>query len=357
MKKKKIKKIIQYISIIALFTFSFWYLFRDLDLNDFKEHFDDMKLGLLFVAVLLVYGQIFIQGLCYIIMGRGLGVKLTPFKASSYVSVDLFFSQLTPFAVGGQPMMIYEMKAKDNIDVSKTTPMVLMYSFMNKLALIVMAIIAAILYFKDFFSSHDNKIMIALLIFGVVSNVVIALMNIALLFMGGVVYKIGVRTIFWLYAHNMIKRPYTKIRSLRKTIKNYKESSIYFKKHLFVLFVVFVLCVLKRIVTFSVAYLVYKSFGLKGHSYIYILCAQTVYALVSDSFPIPGGIGAAEVSIKELYEGIYIGCSADVASLAAFLVRFISYYWLIMASGLWTMFVMFRNKRKEDIDTNEEFVE
>ncbi len=355
MNKKRIKKIIQYILIIALFVFSFWYLFKDLNLNNFEENFENMKLSLLFVAVLMVYGQIFIQGLCYIVMGRGIGVKLNPFKAASYVSVDLFFSQLTPFAVGGQPMMIYEMKSKDNIDVSKTTPMVLMYSFMNKMALIVMAVVAAVLYFKDLFSSHDNKLMIVLLIFGVVSNVVIALSNILFMFMGNVIYKIGVHIIFWLYAHNMCKRPYTKIRSFRKMIKNYKQSNEYFKKHLLVLLIVFLLCVLKRIVTFSVAYLVYKSFGLKGHSFLYIICAQTVYALISDSFPIPGGIGAAEVSIKELYEGIYSGCSADIASLAAFLVRFISYYWLIMASGLWTMFVMFK-KRKKEVDTNEEFV-
>ncbi len=356
MKRKRIKKIIQYILIILLFVFSFWYLFKDLDLKKFDNMLNDMKLTLLLIAVLMVYGQIFIQGLCYIVMGRGLGVKLNPFKASSYVSVDLFFSQLTPFAVGGQPMMIYEMKSKDNIDVSKTTPMVLMYSFMNKMALIVMAVFAAILYYKDFFSGHDNKLMIFLLIFGVVSNVVIALSNIILMFMGDVVYKIGVRLIFFLYAHNMLKRPYTKIRSFRKMIKNYKESNKYFKKHFLVLLVVFVLCIIKRIVTFSVAYLVYKSFGLKGHSFIYIMSAQTVYALISDSFPIPGGIGAAEVSIKELYEGIYSGCSADIASFAAFLVRFISYYWLIMASGLWTIWVMFRKKGKKEVDINEEFV-
>lgn len=354
MKNKKLKKVLKYIFIIALFLFSFWYLLKDLNLNEIKNNIDKMNIYFLIPAVLLIFGQIFVQGFCYIVMSKGLEVKLNPIKASKYVSVDLFFSQLTPFAIGGQPMMVYEMKSKDGIEVAKSTPMVLIYSFMNKLALIVMAIVVSIFYFNDFFAQSDSKIMIILLIFGVCSNIIIASLSIMFMFMGSLMYKIGIRLILWFYKHNLIKNPLAKVRSLRVMVKNYKESNKYFKNHKLTLLFVFLLCVLKRVITFSVAYVIYKSFGLKEHSFIYIISAQTVYALVSDSFPIPGGIGAAEVSIKHLYDGIYETAPTGISGLAAVLVRFISYYLLIIITGITTMGVMFRKNGKKVYLKDEE---
>ena len=359
MKKGKLwKKIVKYILIMALFVFSFWYLFKDIDIPKIRHGVKYLSPIFLTLAFVMVFAQIFIQGLCYIVMGRGLGVKLNPFNAYGYVSVDLFFSQLTPFAVGGQPMMVYEMKRKGEIEVAKTTPMVLLYSFMNKFALIIMAIFAAIFYFNDFFKGQDSTIMVALIIFGVISNIIIASFSLALMVMGNVVYKVGVRLIFWLYNHSLIKKPYSKAYSLKKMVRNYKGSSRYFKKHIPTVFIVFFLCVLKRIATFAIAYFIYKGLGLSGHSFIYIIACQTVYALISDSFPIPGGIGAAEISIKKLYSGIYESSGDAVADLAALLVRGISYYGLILVSGITTIIVMTTKKKtmKEEIE-NEECIE
>ncbi len=355
MEKKEIfKKVIKYLLMILLFAFSFWYLFKDLNVHELKNGIHDIKIIFLIIACLMVFVQIFVQGLCYIVMGRGLGVKLNPFKSFGYCSIDLFFSQITPFAVGGQPVMVYEMKKKDELPVAKTTPMVLLYSFMNKMALIIMAIIAASLYFDDFFAGDDTKIMVFLIIFGVVSNIIIASMSIILMFMGGFVYKIGVRLIFWGYKHKLVKKPYSRAKALRKTVENFKESSNYFKSHLFTCLIVLLLCILKRLATFSIAYFIYIGFGLHSRSFFYIIFAQTVYALISDSFPIPGGIGAAEVSIKSLYEGIYSGTGNGIADVAALLVRGISYYGLILVSGITTLCVVSLRKKKEE--NNEECI-
>ena len=349
-KKSIIKKIIKYVLIIMLFVFSFWYLFKDIELHELKNGFKNIKASFLILAILMVYAQIFIQGLCYVVMGKGLGVKLNPFRCFGYCSIDLFFSQITPFAVGGQPVMVYKMK-KDDLDVSTTTPMVLLYSFMNKFALIILAILAASLYFNDFFKGDNNKIMIFLIIFGVVSNIIIASMSIMFMFMGGFVYKVGVRIIFFLANKNLLKKPYTKAKKLKESINNFKMSSSYFKSHLLLCLIVLILCILKRMATFAIGYFIYKGFSFSEHGFFYIIFAQTVYALISDSFPIPGGIGAAEVSIKSLYDGIYTGSA--LGDVAALLVRGISYYGLILVSGITTLFVMSTGKKKKEDETNE----
>ena len=353
-KKRLWKEVIKYGLVVLLFLFSFWYLFKDLNFTELEHGFKNINGWYLTLAFVMIFAQIFIQGLCYIIMGKGLVVRLNPFKAYGYVSVDLFFSQLTPFAVGGQPMMVYEMKSKDKITVAKSTPMVLLYSFMNKFALIVMAIVAACMYFNDFFAGHDSNIMIFLIIFGVISNIIIASFSLALMVMGNVVYKVGVRILLFLYNHNIVKKPYGHARALKEMVKNYKASSEYFKRHMLTVLLVFLLCIAKRVATFSIAVFIYKGLGLHGHSFLYIIAAQTVYALISDSFPIPGGIGAAEISIKKLYDDIYVGTGDGIADLAALLVRGISYYGLILVSGVTTVIVMACKGKKEE--NNEECI-
>ena len=358
-KKKKIKKILKYSLIPLLFIFSFWYLFKDIEFSNLKDAMSSLDSRYLSLAITMIFAQIFIQGLCYVIMGNGLDCHITPVTGFGYCSVDLFFSQLTPFAVGGQPMMVYEMKAKGDLPVAKTTTMVLLYSFLNKLALIILAILAAIFCWDQFFANASHsKLMVGLLIFGVCSNLFLASFSIIFMFMGYFAYKVGARIIFTLHHHHMLYNPYSKCKKLYKTVMNFKASNRYVKEHLFMSFIVLVLCILKRFATFSIAYFIYRGFGLSEHGFFYIIFAQTVYAVISDSFPIPGGIGAAEASIKQLYEGIYAGAAEGVSETAAILVRGISYYWLILVSGITTITVMVRRKKyKKEGDNSETTVD
>ena len=94
-----------------------------------------MEPTLFALALLMVFAQIYIQGLCYKVMTHKFDMRFNTLQGFGYCSIDLFFSQITPFAVGGQPIMIYEMSKRD-YPASKTTTMVLLYSFLNKLALI-----------------------------------------------------------------------------------------------------------------------------------------------------------------------------------------------------------------------------
>ncbi len=355
MDKKKLKKILKYALVPLLFVFSFWYLFKDIEFSSLKDAMISLDTRYLTLAIVMIFAQIFIQGLCYVIMGHGLNCNITPVTGFGYCGVDLFFSQLTPFAVGGQPMMIYEMKTKGDLPVAKTTTMVLLYSFLNKLALIILAVFAAIFCWNEFFVNDDHSnLMVVLLIFGICSNLFLASFSIIFMFMGNFAYRIGARIIFWLHAHHLLYDPYVKCKKLHRTIMNFKESNRYVKNHIFMSIFVLLLCILKRIATFSIAYFIYRGFGLSEHGFFYIIFAQTVYAVISDSFPIPGGIGAAETSIKQLYEGIYANAAEGVAETAAILVRGISYYGLILVSGITTIIVMTRKKKNKEPDVNDE---
>ena len=170
------------------------------------------------------------------------------------------------------------------------------------------------------------------------------------MFMGGFVYRTGTKTILRLKKRNLVKNPYKKIRKLRRSIKDFKESNKFIKEHLLVSFFVLLLCILKRIATFATGFFIYLGLGLTDKSFVYIIAVQTVIALVADSFPIPGGVGAYEATFMSLYEDIY---PDGMGKAALMMVRGISYYFLIMVSGVTTMFITFGGKKKKKNDELE----
>ena len=347
--KKVLKKIWKPVVLILIYALSFFFLLKDCNFKDLGSAFKTMKVTYFILALLMVFAQIYIQGLCYKVMTRSFKIKFNTLQGFGYCSIDLFFSQITPFAVGGQPVMIYEMNKRD-YPVSKTTTMVLLYSFLNKLALILMAIIAVCLY-SELFIGH-NWVQVALIIFGIVCNLLIASISIVCMFMGGFVYRTTTKIILRLHKRGIVKKPFKRIRKIRRSVKDFKESNKFIKNHLCISFVVLLLCILKRVATFSTAFFIYKGLGLSGHSFIYIIAVQTVIALVADSFPIPGGVGAYESTFESLYSDIY---PSNLSVAALLMVRGISYYFLIMVSGATTMFMTFKGKKKkkEEVDLNE----
>lgn len=339
--KKKKNKIIKVVLLLVLFAVSFYILFRDCDFEEISGNISNMNIGFLALGFFMVFVQIFIQGLCYRAMGRSYKQKIGFLEGFGYCSSDLFFSQLTPFAVGGQPVMVYEMNKRGH-PVSKTTTMVLLYSVLNKAALIILAIVAIAMYASLFFTS--DTVLLVLLICGIASNLLIGGFGILCMFSGSLVYHVGARSIFWLANKKLLKNPYRKVKKLSKTIIDFQESNHFLKSHKSLFFIVLGLCLLKRIATFAVGFFVYLAFGLEGKSFVYLILIQTILAVIADSFPIPGGIGAYESSCLILYETFY---PTDLVSSGVLVVRFIGYYFLIFVSGIATIILRFTSKKKE----------
>lgn len=352
MKRKKniLKNILRYALLLCLFIFSFFFLSKDLKLSELKIAFGYIDVKFIIFAIILVVIQIFLQAINYLIMGRGLGLNISVFKSFLYCSVDLFFSQVTPFAVGGQPAMVYEMKKKDDYPVAKTTTMALLHAFLNKLSLIICVIVAAIFCFNEYFVyNSDNKLLFYLLILGIITNLIIGFISFSMMFMGPFAYKMGTRMILWFNKLKLIKKPIEKCNALRLSIINFKKSNEYMKTHVTTSLLVLFICIIKRIATFSIAFLVYKSFGFKEYGFISIIFAQTIYTVISDSFIVPGGIGVAETSIKSIYDKIYASFGNGIGDVAALIVRVISYYILLIISGISTLMLFIIKKRKKVI--------
>lgn len=314
---------------------------KDCDFSSIASSIGTLKIQYLALAILMMIFQIYLEGYSIKLLAKKYDIRIGHGKSFVYSSVDLYFSQITPFAIGGQAMLVYYM-AKDNISVSKSTIISLLYSVLNKIALVIIGLIAFILL-NDSLHLSDDWSFIALLILGIVTNVIIISFCILCMFARRPFYMVACKFIRALGRKGVIKEPEYKIVKLTRTLAEYKKARAFIKEHLFMIIRVLILCLIKRIITFSIVFFVYKSLSLNGVSFYRIILIQSVLALISDSFIIPGGMLAFESCYAVLYSQVF---PADLTSISMLLTRLASYYLLMLFTGIVTLASKFSYKMK-----------
>lgn len=168
---------------------------------------------------------------------------------------------------------------------------------------------------------------------GIVINVALIFGCLLLMFSKKTVYKLS-EWLLWLMKKLHLRAQSEKTREkLDRQLEDYHAAADYFRTHRGVMARVTVYTVLQRLSMFSVAYCVYKAFGLSGLTWGDVLAIQAAMALAVDSLPLPGAVGAAEGVFLGLYRGIY----GEVLLVPALLLaRGASFYLPALVCGLFT---------------------
>lgn len=106
---------------------------------------------------------------------------------------------------------------------------------------------------------------------------------------------------------------------------------------------VFFITVFQRMCFFSITYVVYKSFGLSGTSFLEIITLQTILTLSLDILPLPGGIGANEEGFLTMYNQIFTGNFLVSGLLFS---RGINYYVLVIIGAAVTVITYITASRR-----------
>ena len=110
------------------------------------------------------------------------------------------------------------------------------------------------------------------------------------------------------------------------------------------MFAVLFICIVKRIINFSIVYFAYLAFGLRNESFIYIVSVQSVLAVSSESVPIPGSAGVAENVFTILYSGVF---GPRLYIPAMIVTRTLNFFALLVVSGAHSMLYSFMNRKEK----------
>ena len=277
------------------------------------------------VAALIV--QYLSEALCFMIMLKSIGHTISIRRAIEYTAVDLFYMNISPFAVGGIPAQALYMTV-DGVPKTHTGISITLFTCINKVVMLISSVFA-IFIIPGIFSTGNPFFGVSLIYGFIFMAGIIFFCGSVLLSPKLVSAFVGLITKILIKLH-IIKDTEKNHTSLNVKLKDYTACSDYIRTHPSVSFAVFLLCLVKRFAMLVPAYFVYRGLGLSGQSFIYIIAVQAILGMAFESFVLPGAIGVYETASMAFYPGIF---GENMALPAVLYIRTFCYIFVVISSG------------------------
>lgn len=251
--------------------------------------------------------------------------------------VGKYYDNLTPFAVGGQPMQIIRL-AKSGISAGVSTSIPIIKMMLNS----SMNMILAVLFFVFGIPQIPNTtplndmLLILLVILGVIGLIitVIVVVFMFLIASGNLITRSFISGVLRIgYKLKIVKNYRESFKKFLNQVAEYKASYNFMIKNKKTLFKMLGLCLMECLTYAVMPYFVVQAFAVNvdmNAALFFLVCLSEYYicTMASSFIPLPGGTGLMEISFIFLF-GIVVGDNIVWALLAW---RILSYY-MILAHG------------------------
>lgn len=269
---------------------------------------------------------------------RSMGGTQSFMQAFQVTMVGQFFSGITPFASGGQPMQLYLM-TKQKFSIGKGTSALMSKFIVYQGVLVIYSLVLLILRSKFFMASIDNLFFIVLIGFLVNAAVIGGLI---LLSTSKKISEIIVEKLIWfLYKLKIVKHPEKRIAKIEKHVAEFHENVILLSENKKLLIHTVFLTIIQLTFYFMVPYFLYRSFGLTGAGLVNMLSATAFVLMITSFIPVPGASGGAEGGFYLIFGMFFVG---KYIVTAIVLWRILTYYFWILFGGVCMLFSNFEKR-------------
>lgn len=268
-------------------------------------------------------------------------------KKHSFISmlkvgmIGQYYSALTPFATGGQPVQVYYLR-KLGVPVSKSTT-VLVFKFIAWQMVVCCFAACSLIVNYDFIATQMPQILvftyIGLIInIGVVSVVAMVMINKDFLL------KIAAFVINKLAKIRIIKDPEKSYLSANAYFTDVNESITTMYQHKLKALNILIMSLLQFLCYMAVTYFIYRSLGLNDRSLTQLIMLQAVLYMTVSFVPIPGASLASEASFR-----IFFGAAfpASLLFIAMLIWRALTYYSNIIIGVMIVLWDSIKNSPKK----------
>lgn len=255
------------------------------------------------------------------------------FKNSLSISmIGQYFNCITPFASGGQPIQAYYLM-KFGVPLGSALTALLSKFIVYQAMLTVYS--AIILIFKLQYVLDTNPLMMPLVIIGFIVNTAVIAGLLMLAFFRKPTVKIAHFAIRLLGKIHIIKDVDAKLKFVDDEMEMYYKNFQFLKKRPLLIIKMCLYTIVQLTVYFSISFVIYLAFGLKGTDYITIISCQAFILMISAFVPLPGALGAAEGSYVLFFKGIF----GDYVNLSTVIWRFLTFYMAIIVGMIFSILV------------------
>ena len=288
------------------------------------------------VGGLLVYCiYMLAQTLMYKVLIRNITGKNRWKLAYDVAVVGKYYDNVTPFAVGGQPMQIVRL-AKNGISAGVSTSIPIIKLMIN--TLVSVAITALFLLFGlpniPVMSGLNGFLLTLFEILGVIGFIITLTASLFMLILssGNIVTRSFISWVIRVgYKLHLVKNYREALKKTINQVAEYKSSMQYLRKHPKLLFKMIMLSILESLSYAAMIYFVVMAFtsNIDTSLSFFFFCIVKYYicAMASSFIPLPGGTGMMEISF------IFLFMELESAIVFALLSWRILTYYLIVVHG------------------------
>lgn len=319
MRDKK-KRIVNLIFLAVVFLLTLAGVFKGESLSDLVRTVADADGRWLLGAVFCVLAFIAIGALIIRIMMGRIRQKAGYGKCLLFSGIGYFFGSITPFAGGGPPMQIYYMK-KEKIPIPVSSLVMLLITLMYKLVLVAVGF-GLVIFGQDILQKYFHGV-IPIFSLGLFLNAGFSFLLFLFIFHPNLAKRRLVKGLRWLERKRLMKHKEGREERLVAAMDRYQSTAAFFKDHIPVMILVFLISVVQRFVLFAATWFVYRAFGLSGESFWMIVVLQVSISVSADMLPLPGGMGASEAIFLKIFAPVF---GSAMVLPGMILSRGISYY-------------------------------
>lgn len=326
--------------MVVLLAAVIYVLLKDNDLNDILNAMRNAEKTDIVLSMIASLVYVVMEGVSMQIILYSLNFKKRGLKCIKYSFIGFFFNAITPSASGGQPMQVYYMH-EEGINAGASSVTLLFWTIIYKVVLVVFEIYVFLFHFQ--FAIKYLGGYMWLFIVGMAVNIISIVLYSIIVFSETGAKKIAYFGTWILHKLKIVRHKEKVEKKLDNLLESYKEGAEYVRTHGKVAVVVFFTTCVQRIAYFAVTWFVYKALGGSGFSALEIIMLQSFVSVCIDILPFPGGVGANEGFFVALFMPV-MGHSMAVSAML--LSRGSSFYLLVVASAIVSMFAQFQNVRR-----------
>lgn len=322
---KKNKNLISFLIVLVVTGLVLYFALKDQAGEIFKQIIS-INLPWLLLAVLLMFGYTLFRSFSFSIFVRKFNKDYTVGRALNLTLKTQFYNAITPFATGGQPFQVYELK-KEGVSYANSTNVIVQNFIAYQISIIVLGIISLVC--NRIFNIFTNiGIVKQFITIGFIINAGIAVMLLIMAFTKTINHKVVKGIIRFLACLKIVKNKQETINKWENYIEELYEGGQVILKDKKSFFKCIFLNFLSHLCSFSIpAVLLYGTGNFTSFNAGLAIITNALIYIMSSFVPIPGGTGGMEYGFIILF-----GTFIDDYTLHTIMIlwRFITYYLLMI---------------------------
>lgn len=337
------KKKANYLFIILMIVVTLAIMFSSENLKDLPQLLLKTNIVYLLLATSMMLGDWLFDGLILNLITRTVHGNISYFKSLKIAIIGQYYSAITPFSTGGQPVQVYLM-SKDSISVTKGSLILFNKFIIYQIAVTLYSLVMFIL--KLSFILNDAKGAVPFVIIGFVMNLGVLAGIVLLFYKEEWIKPIVLYVLKFLNKVGIIKDMDKYVGKLDQSMLEYTQSVEKIKENKKSSLLLLILTIVQLTFYFSITYFVYLALGLSGETFIDIIAVQSLVYMAASYIPTPGTAGASEGGYYLLFKPLF---TKNLIMYALLLWRTISYYLRVLVTGFVTLVDYIKRKRRKVI--------